>query len=108
LWAPLVLDKLEEAKQAANANKKLKEKEEEYEELQKENVCLKSKLDVTECKLKSTQVLSNYYKKENSRKEIYKLKKIDGELNNKADPMKYLCASVAKNCRNDPTRQTCP
>ncbi len=96
LRAQLVLDKLEEAKQAANANKKLKEKEEEYEKLQKENVCLKSKLDVTERKLKSTQVLSNYYKKENSRKEIYKLKKIDGELNNKADPMKYLCASVEK------------
>ena len=76
--AQLVLDELEEAKRTADSNRKLKEKEKEYEELQKENVGLQSKLDVTECKLKSAQVLTNYYKKERSYKDIYKLKKIDG------------------------------
>jgi hypothetical protein len=37
---------------------------------EKENVLLKQKLDFTECKLKSAQVLANHYKKENSSKVI--------------------------------------
>jgi hypothetical protein len=69
---------------------------EEYGALEKVNLELQTKLDVTERKLKSTQVLSNYYKKENSCKEIYTLKKLNGALSGSMDPMTYLCKSVEK------------
>ncbi len=96
LRAQLVMEKLEEAKLSAESNKKLKAKEEECAELEKANLSLQTKLDVTERKLKSAQVLTNYYRKENACKEMYKLKKTDGELDNKRDPMKYLCTSIEK------------
>jgi len=96
LRAQLVMEKLEEAKLSAESNKKFKAKEEECAELEKANLSLQTKLDVTERKLKSAQVLTNYYRKENACKEMYKLKKTDGELDNKRDPMKYLCTSIEK------------
>jgi hypothetical protein len=64
--------------------------------LEKENKLLQSKLDGTQYKLKSSQVLVNYYKKELSCKEIYQLKKCDGEISPTKDPMKYLCQSIEK------------
>jgi len=59
LRAQLVMEKLEEAKLSAESNKKLKAKEEECAELEKANLSLQTKLDVTERKLKSAQVLTN-------------------------------------------------
>ncbi len=71
-----VQDKLEEAaKRIEVSEQKLQQKEEECGSLVKANMVLQTKLDITEQRLKSAQVLSNYYKKENSCKEIYALKK---------------------------------
>jgi DNA-binding XRE family transcriptional regulator len=75
LRAELVLNKLEEAKRIDVSEQKLKQKEEEYGALEKANMVPQTKLDVTERKLKSAQVLSNYYKKENFCKEIYAFEK---------------------------------
>ncbi len=66
------------------------------QDMENENMVLKAKLDSTERKLKSAKVLANHYKKENSKKEIYQLKKTDGVLSNNIDPMKYLCKSIEK------------
>jgi hypothetical protein len=48
LRAELVLNKLEEAKQINVSEQKLKQKEEEYGALEKANMVLQTKLDVTE------------------------------------------------------------
>jgi hypothetical protein len=91
--AKVIIEKLNAVN---NSNENLKEKEQDYIGLEKENIFLKEKLHCTERKLKSAQVLANHYKKENSRKEIYQLKKTDGVLRNNMDPMKYLCKSIEK------------
>jgi hypothetical protein len=76
--------------------RKVDEKEQECSELEKENSFLRSKVDVAERKLKSSQVLVNYYKKESSCKDIYRLEKVDGTLPINIAPMKYLCQSIEK------------
>jgi len=91
--AKLILEKLIAVE---HSNEKLKEKDQECFALEKEYMVLKVKLDSTERKLKSAQVLANHYKKENKKKEIYKLKKTDGILSGNIDPMKYLCQSIEK------------
>jgi len=91
--AKLILEKLIAVE---HSNEKLKEKDQECFALEKEYMVLKVKLDSTERKLKSAQVLANHYKKENKKKEIYKLKKTDGILSGNIDPVKYLCQSIEK------------
>lgn len=93
-----------EALQAANQSslkdqvhaKEMAKIAKEYSELEKDNKVLQCKLDGTRRKLKSSQVLVKHYKKELSCKEIYKLKKCDGEISPSKDPMKYLCDSIEK------------
>jgi hypothetical protein len=104
----VLVEQLEERKKMdVSKEKALKEKEQEYlilekekhvlkEQLEKENLFLKEKLDFTERKLKSAQVLANHYKKQNAVKEMHQLKKTDGVLSNNIDPMKYLCTSIEK------------
>jgi hypothetical protein len=82
---------------AEKENLFLKEKLDSTErKLEKENLFLKGKLDSTERKLQSAQVLANHYKKQNAVKEMYQLKKTQGVLDNNIDPMKYLCTSIEK------------
>jgi hypothetical protein len=54
-------------------NRKVVDKEQECSELQKENSIMCSTVDSMERKLKSSQVLMNYYKEESLCKYIYHL-----------------------------------
>jgi hypothetical protein len=49
-----------------------------------------------ERKLKSSQILVNYYKKESSCKDINRLEKVDDALPMNKDPIKYFCQSIEK------------